>query len=213
MSNFASYRYNPHQHVKIWLSNNPECFLNIENQVRLIAMREINPKDEISLIFDGSLLNKQAKENLAFFCKEHTITSVDASAECFKNALQTKQEKDLYTFYQDEITNLKHGGNLAVASDIIRWLPPVYEKGTYTDFDVPVDTKGIAETISVEAPLLLNIGSLQTRGKEIVLSNNDYIAIVDPKAAKSDIEKIQKGFLKVLYPLPMKLRDRECFKP
>ncbi len=39
------YKYNPHAHVKIWLSKTPSVFMNIENQTRLIEMREKNPND------------------------------------------------------------------------------------------------------------------------------------------------------------------------
>ncbi|MDF1645545.1 MAG: glycosyltransferase family 88 protein [Legionellaceae bacterium] len=194
----TSYSYNLHNHVKIWLSNKPSVFMNTENQVRLIEMRETNPSDTIHLVYDSSLLNTTALQDLEHFCKEHRIIAIDANSEPFKAALKTKEDKQLYAYYQDEIQHLQEGGNLAVASDIIRWIPPVYSKGTYTDFDVPVDTHNIPAHVSVEAPLLLNIGSLQTQGKEVILSNNDYIAIVDPVAAKKDIENIQKGFIEVL---------------
>lgn len=190
------YSYNPHNHVKIWLSNKPSVFMNIENQMRLISMREKNPTDQITLIYDSSLLNATAITNLNRFCNEHRITPVDA--DTFAPLLSSDNERTLYNFYKDEITHLKDGGNLAVASDIIRWLPPVYSRGTYTDFDVPVDTTQLPPTINIEAPLLLNIGSLQTRGKEVILTNNDYIAVIDPIAAKNEIEQVQNGFIKVL---------------
>ncbi|MFI4919022.1 MAG: glycosyltransferase family 88 protein [Legionellales bacterium] len=192
-----NYKYNPHQHVKIWLSNKPSVFMNIENQIRLIDMREKNPTDVIHLIYDSSLLNEQGMTELQHFCKEHAILPVDAANE-FNHALQTEKEQKLYEFYQDEITHLKDGGNLAVASDIMRWLSPVYTRGTYTDFDVPVDTRNLPPLVYVDAPLLLNIGSLQIRNKEVILSNNDYIAIVDPTAAQKEIELVQDGFIKVL---------------
>ena len=190
------FSYNPHNHVKIWLSNKPTVFMNSENQMRLIAMRDKNPNDVITLIYDASLLEAQAIKELNTFCTEHRISPVDANK--FGPSLTTENEKKLYEFYKDEINHLKEGGNLAVASDIIRWLPPVYTRGTYTDFDVPVDTTNLPATINVEAPLLLNIGSLKTRGKELILPNNDYIAVVDPQAAKEEIVKVQKGFTDVL---------------
>lgn len=54
------YHYRPHTHVKIWLSNNPQVFMNFENQTRLIAMREQCPTDPIHLIYDSALLNDQS---------------------------------------------------------------------------------------------------------------------------------------------------------
>ncbi len=49
--------------------------------------------------------------------------------------------------------------------------------------------------MEVEAPLLLNIGSLRMGKQEFILSNNDYVAIVDPEAAKGQIERIQQGII------------------
>jgi glucosyltransferase Lgt1/2/3 len=191
------FKYNPHRHVKIWLSNKPDIFMNTENQMRLISMRERNRKDEIHLIYDSSLLSKTGLINLEDFCNEHRITPVDANTFP-KSHQMSENEKKLYASYKDEITHLNEGGNLAVASDILRWLSPVYNLGTYTDFDFPVDTTQLPEKITTKAPLLLNIGSLRTGSVDVILSNNDYIAIVDPQAAKKDIEKIQAGIIKVL---------------
>lgn len=190
------YLYNPHRHVKIWFSNKPAVFLNTENQMRLIAMRDKNPDDAISLVYDSSLLNQQAINDLHDFCREHTIAPIDAND--FGPKLVTEKERILYKYFKDEVTHIGEGGNLALASDIIRWLNLVYTQGTYTDFDVPVDTSALPDQVAVAVPLLLNIGSLKLRNKEVVLTNNDYIAIVDPKSAQQEIEKIQAGFIKVL---------------
>jgi glucosyltransferase Lgt1/2/3 len=191
-----SYTYNPHRHVKIWFSNNPNYFMNFENQMRLIELREQNFTDEIHLVFDSALLNPSAQERLNSFCTKHRITPIDAAR--FDMRTLTSREQELYTFYKDEITHLEEGGSLAVASDLLRWLKPVYSKGTYTDFDVPVDTSGLPEVIAVQTPLLLNIGSLHIRNKETVLVNNDFIAVVDLEGAEEAIKKIQDGFIQVL---------------
>ncbi|BCA94412.1 hypothetical protein TUM19329_07730 [Legionella antarctica] len=194
--NTQRYRYNPHHHVKIWFSNKPDVFLNDENQLRLIKMRDKNPDDCISLVFDSSVLTHNALLDLKNFCSEHEIIPVDADQ--LENSLKSENEKKLYEYYKDEMTHLSDGGSLAVASDIIRWISSVYRLGTYTDFDVTVDTSQLPPTLLVDTPLLLNIGSLKIKKKEIVLSNNDCIAVVDPIAAKGKIEEIQNGFLSVL---------------
>lgn len=170
--------------------------MNTENKMRLIEMREQNPKDIIHLVYDSSLLNENAIEELKAFCKEHNIIPVDT--DLIRPDLISEKEIKLYEFYKDEITHLNEGGNLAVASDILRWLSPIYTRGAYTDFDVPVDTTNLPAAISVNAPLLLNIGSLRTRNKDVILSNNDYISVVDPDVAQDEIEKIQAGIIKVL---------------
>lgn len=67
-----TYSYNPHRHTKIWLSDDRNSFLNLENQLRLVAMRETNPTDNIYFIFDGSLLSENAQEEMIKACsKEH----------------------------------------------------------------------------------------------------------------------------------------------
>jgi glucosyltransferase Lgt1/2/3 len=192
-----SYQYKPHSHVKVWLTNNPQVFMNFENQTRLIEMREQNPKDPIHLIFDSSLLNSDALVEVREFCTENNITPVDADQ--FKNNLKSDKERQLFEFYKDEITHLKEGGNLGVASDILRWLSASYSLGSYTDLDVPLDTRTVPERVTVEAPLLLNIGSLKLLGtKEMLLTLNEYIAVVDEEAAKEQIERVQSGLIKKL---------------
>ena len=96
------YKYNPHSHVKVWVSSNPSVFMNFENQTRLIAIREKNPRDVIHLVYDSTMLNKQALHDLDVFCKENNIIPVDA--DTFKDKLQSPQEQELYECYKDEIT-------------------------------------------------------------------------------------------------------------
>lgn len=187
------YRFNPHKHVKIWLSKNPDLFLNLENQIRLIQMREQNPKDKIYLVYDSSLLTTSSLEELYLFCQENQFCWYDAHG--LKENLHTELEHRLYEYYLDEITHLSEGGNLAVASDILRWLSPIYRLGSYSDFDYPVNTRMLPGTVEISAPILLNIGSLKLGQKEFILSNNDFIAVADLQAAKPFIEQIQQGLI------------------
>lgn len=171
--------------------------MNFENQTRLIEMRERNPKDPIHLVYDSSLLNAQALAELHEFCVENNITPVDADK--FYDQLQSDKERILYKFYKDEVNNLNKGGNLGVASDILRWLSVSYRLGSYTDLDVPLDTRVTPKTVSVDSPLLLNIGSLKLLGtKEMLLTLNEYIAVVDEEAAKEQINKVHEGLIKKL---------------
>ena len=101
------YLYNPHNHVKIWLSNRRGLFMHDENQMRLIEMRYKNPNDRIHLVYDSSLLDVQATVNLHQFCSEHSIIPVDANE--FGKLLKASGEKKLYEFYKDEINHLKDG--------------------------------------------------------------------------------------------------------
>ncbi|MBA3987350.1 MAG: hypothetical protein H0X63_12450 [Flavobacteriales bacterium] len=190
--------YNPHLHVKIWLTKSKHEFMNIENQKRLIEMREANPDDIIYLVYDSSLLNEKSQLELQQYCKEHECIPINADSEIFKKQLKTHNEKTLYLYYKDEINNLDNGGNLAVASDILRWLPAVYRYGTYTDLDFPVNTNKLPKNIIVKAPLILNIGNANFGKKTFLLSNNDFIAVSNPIAAAKEINKIQANLIKQL---------------
>lgn len=166
--------------------------------MRLIQMRIKNPKDIIYLAFDSSLLNRDALLKLKKYCHEYSLIPIDTDSLEFKQQLTTPYEKKLYFFYKDEINNLNDGGNLAVASDILRWLSPIYKLGTYTDFDFPVDTTNLTDTINVKSALLLNIGNTNFCNKAFLLSNNDFIAVVNPDAAQLAIQQIQSSLIKKL---------------
>ncbi|MBN9230775.1 MAG: hypothetical protein BGO90_07795 [Legionella sp. 40-6] len=130
-----TYNFNPHRHVKIWLSKDKDSFLNLENRVRLVKMRDDNPEDEITFIYDSSLLSARAQLELQTFCKQYGIIAKDVRTEIIPFCA-TDNQQTLIALYEDEIGNLDTGGNLAAASDILRWLKPVYDSGIYSDFDI-----------------------------------------------------------------------------
>lgn len=188
-----AYTYNPHRHVKIWLSKDRDTFLNLENRVRLVTMRDINRSDDIHFVYDSQLLSPTALDDLHSFCRRYNIIPKDVRVDVFPHC-ETEEETKLITLYNDEISHLDRGGNLAVGSDILRWLKPVYDLGTYTDFDVHVDTRKLAATIAVEKPLLMNIGSTSVLGKaKMAAINNDTISVVDGSAALMAIQSIQQS--------------------
>jgi glucosyltransferase Lgt1/2/3 len=202
-----SYQYNPHSHVKVWLSKDRDVFMNFENQTRLIDIRFNNPKAQLSLVYDSTLLNPQAQQDLALFCQENSIDPIDANT--FYDMELTEKEKTLLTFYKDEITHLTNGGNLGVASDILRVLPPTYRQGTYSDLDAPVDTHALPDVIEVDSPLLLNMGSLKLFGqKELIYAVNELIAVVDEEGARLYLEKLHKGMIKQLTEFKSDLIDK-----
>ena len=196
------YKLNPHRQVKIWLSNNKDLFMNQENQLRLIHMRVHNPNDLIHLIYSKQLLTEKSITDLQSFCDTHNIIPVsleeDITPEVFTN--QSATEIRLLELCQQEISALKSGGNLAAASDILRWLQPVYSRGIYSDLDVTPMTHHLPEEIDVEAPILMNIGSiklsiarLMTNNLESISLNNDLIAVVgNDERALHIILKIQE---------------------
>ncbi len=86
-----TFTFNPHRHVKIWLSKDKDSFLNLENQLRLIRMRETNKKDEIYFIYESRLLSKKAREELEQFCTEYHLIAKDMPNDIIPHC-QTQQE-------------------------------------------------------------------------------------------------------------------------
>jgi len=152
------YKFNPHRHVKIWLSKIPSVFLGIQNQMRLAAMRGVNPEADIYFVYDKSLLLGDAFKDLEEFCERYRITPKDIHQDIFP-LCQSETEQTLVALCKEEITERENGGNLAAASDILRWLEPVYTPGIYSDFDVSLNTSELPPTISVSRSMLLPINS------------------------------------------------------
>jgi len=194
---------NPHRHTKIWLSPNPDVFLNPENQLRLVKMRTDNPTDLIHFIFAKALLSENALKDLVHFCSKHHIRPIALEEEVFPQCSTDPDEASLANLCQEEIRALGRGGNLGAASDMLRWVKPVYSLGVYSDFDVTINTNGLPETISVAAPILMKLGSLQLpiagltqNDLETIALNNDSIAVVgdDPETYRK-IKNIQRAMV------------------
>ena len=196
-----TYEFNPHQHVKIWLSKDRDVFLNQENQLRLVKMRAMNPNDVIHLVYAEELLSSVALAALNRFCEQHHIDPVSIEKRIVPHCLD-EDELQLIALYQQEIRAIHgEGGSLAAASDILRWLKPVYSLGVYSDLDVIPNTKGLDLTVRVEAPMLCSIGSVvfpiaglpRPIDVESITLNNDMIAVVgDDELTRQKVKAIQK---------------------
>ncbi|WP_028389212.1 glycosyltransferase family 88 protein [Legionella fairfieldensis] len=185
-----AYNYNPHKHVKVWLSKDSNSFMPLKNQLRLVEMRAINLTDKIFLIYDGTLLSPKALEDLTVFCADQNIVAKDVQT-CIFPLCTTSEEIKLIHLYRNEIYHLDKGGNLAVASDILRWLHPVYTLGTYTDLDVYVNTSELPSIINVSKPFLF---SYKQNPDSYIddFYNNDMIAVVHHEDALPYIIRIQQ---------------------
>lgn len=192
------YSFDPHRHVKIWLSHDPDVFMNAENQLRLVQMREACPGDKINLIYDSKLLSEGACKELLGFCSKHNIEAVN-SREIIVICQGDNKEARLIDIYEDEITHINAGGNLAAASDILRWLKPIYCLGTYTDMDVKVSTRDLPPYVDTFGEILLNAGSYKNNiGKNTLIYNNDIVAVLNPQSEK--IKIIQEHIIQACQP-------------
>ncbi|MDF1646466.1 MAG: glycosyltransferase family 88 protein [Legionellaceae bacterium] len=190
----TGYEYNPHEYVKIWLSANPDVFMPQIHQLRLIRTRQTNPKDIIHLVYDGKLLSPEALNKLKTFCETYNIIFHDVREDIIP-ACKTKEENRLITLYEDEVLHLEESGNLAVATDLLRVLSPVYA-WTYTDFDVDVDTSTLPETINVKEPLLISFDA--STGTFCT----DAFAVVHPEDASEILQMLQRIIIDACSPEP-----------
>ena len=114
------YLFDPHKHVKIWLSTKRDSFLNPDNQLRLVKMRAKNPHDVIYFVYDSVLLSPAAKRDLYHFCHTHRLKGRDVRRHVFRYC-KTALERGLIEIYEDNIRHLgMEGGNVAVGSDLLR---------------------------------------------------------------------------------------------
>ena len=187
------YEFNPHRHIKIWLSNDPNVFMNVENQLRLLKMRAACPGDAIRLVYDSHLLSEQAQAELFKFCSKNKIEALNVR-DIMHECLADPQESALLRIYEDEITHLDAGGNLAAASDILRWLKPLCRLGIYSDLDVHVTTKELAPAIEVFGDVIIPSGTYKLFGdEECLVANNNAILVANIDSEK--IKSIQKYML------------------
>ncbi|MDP1603571.1 MAG: glycosyltransferase family 88 protein [Legionella sp.] len=197
-----SYELDLHRHVKIWLSTNPQRFLNPENQLRLVEMRALNPADVIHLLYSKQLLSDDALRELYNFCSTHNIIAVSIEDDILPNCTENEDERNLADLCRQEIQAIKDntGGNPASVSDMLRWLSRVYKLGVYSDLDVRVKTQELPQIITVNAPVLLKIGSikipiagLSQDNLECIALNNDTVAVVgNDELTKDIISRIQR---------------------
>lgn len=174
------------KHVKIWFGP-----LKLQNELRLRNLRTINSDCDLFLIYDRRLLSTSEDRFIQNLCKELNITLFDVLADIIPQCI-TAAELNLIDDYNKAVQSIELGGNLAAASDILRWLSPIYKLGTYSDMDVLIDVKNLPKIIKVSRPLLFNLGSLKIFGIDYPVINNDILAVVDTSQALPQIQKIQE---------------------
>lgn len=201
-----TYNVNLHKHVKIWISADKDVFLPAKNQARLKEMREINPKDTITFFYDGKILSPKALEDLRTFCTQNNIIAKDVRNALFPQC-QTQDKLRMVECYEQEITNLKNGGNLGAASDILRLL--TYPDGNYSDLDVVVDTRDLPPTLVTKQPIILSLGSSRSIDRpniqfESLVVNNDVILVSNSSETDTIMKKLRENLYKAYIDNPFK---------
>lgn len=194
---------NTRHFFKIWFSTDPNCFLGMKNQQRLINDRQNNPKATFIFIYSSHCLKKEAIIELNTFCKNHDIQALDFDTDVLK-MLSNTQDKFLYHLAKSEISNSLNntGGNMACASDCTRVIIPILEKcGIYSDFDVEIACSRLPKNLKVKSPLLLTAlvdkeSALQYRLYPAAINNNILIASYDinnPQKMSSNAKQLIKN--------------------
>lgn len=193
--------YNPCKQLKIWFSTDPSCFLNMENQCRLIHMRERNPSTIIYFIYDSRLLDAEALASLHQFCAKYNLFSIDAYVQLQHANTKMKQSissQQLVTLYEDELEHINAGGNPAVLSDLLRVLDWTLNlEATYSDLDREINTRAIPQHgIPVASSILWNVYDIiEASDTSSIMFNNDMMAMVNFKVAQRDgiVQRIQQA--------------------
>jgi hypothetical protein len=191
-----TYTIDLHKHVKIWLSPDKDVFMPAKNQTRLIEMRKTNPADTICLFYDSKLLTQKAQAELQAFCAQHNIIPKDLRNTVFLDSELSKVRA--ITCYEQEVDHLHEGGNLGAASDIARLL--TYRYGNYSDLDVVVNTTGLPPTITVDQPILFNLGSSYVMDADVdvesIWFNGDVILASDSPETEQMMKTLREGVYK-----------------
>ncbi len=168
---------------KIWVSKNPDVFLDDENQDLFLKDLQKNPQATFSFVYSSSRLGKTAIDELKAFCAKHKIKPFDFDTD-LPPLLKTEQDKKLYELAKKEfeLACANEGGNLAASSDCDRVIVPVIEEcGMYSDFDVSVDFSSKPRLVEVKAPVVFSVELVKELGVTIPAINNEFLAVaIDP---------------------------------
>lgn len=197
-SSSKNYFVYPHQHYKIWFSENPDEFLPKINQNRLEQFRETNPNDSMTLVYSAQMLSLQTLIKLYCFCFVNKIIPRNFDTL----PVQNLTEGLLKECARDEIKYRHNGGCLAAASDITRLLGYTNKFGIYCDFDAVINTQNLPLKISINAPYLFNIKSIPRYNgiwfwlnyidpSPYIEINNDIAYIADP----NELDDIQEEII------------------
>ena len=198
-------------HFKIWFSKNPTIWMPPENQMRLIRHRRLNPNHRLYLVGAKKLLKPEAYKAQMEFFQKHGIQYLDIDddlpkliEERFqkdKNEDARRKDLELIRLANEQINRVVGvqrddlPGNLAAASDALRWAKCLLDLGIYSDLDTEIDFRNVP-TILEGREILLPVQEVLTpTGLRMLESNNNFIAVAtdSPLADKIRDEIIRAG--------------------
>lgn len=120
-------------HVKIWFSKDCDVFLPSICKRRIAEILKQHPENKVCLVVDKSLLSEKGKKESDDFFEIYSSRIEIIDLDELTPQLD-EIELQLYFLVKAELTH--PFGNVAAASDMVRWFKPVLEKGCYADFDI-----------------------------------------------------------------------------
>jgi hypothetical protein len=176
------------RHVKIWFSKHENTWMPLINQLRLIRHRERNPDHQIYLVGANRLLSEKTQKEQKSFCKKYNIAYLDIDTDLPRLIAEQPAEKrnidsKLLQLANDQLNRMsgalkdKLPGNVAAASDALRWIYPLLDRGFYSDLDTEIDFRGIPKFISAQNLLIPCQKKFPGKQSSALDLNNNFIAI------------------------------------
>ena len=182
--------------LKVWFnaSGDPDKWLRVLNQLRLVEFRDQHPHVKVTLLVDKSKLSEKAIKEMQVFSNQHAITLIDFDE--FAQTLTDTTDQAIYRLARKELD--AKGGNVASARDLVTMLPGILAKyGIYSDFDVklsPVNRPisklervDFDEVKTAKMPRLL-MPYVREEGAEIKHNCNNDVLVVTRQKGETDEE-------------------------
>lgn len=169
--------------VSIWFTINPTKWMRDKDKVSLANRAKSAKKlnGQTTLVFSRRLLNQDTFEELSRYGDENDINLIDFDQLPIDGL--SREDRELVRLAHAELDNLQIGGNVAAASDLVRWLRPIISQGIYLDIDLEPDfTSFNGDDFRSRSPLLINMGSELKESSNIedesIAMNTDMIGVV-----------------------------------
>ncbi|AOW98560.1 hypothetical protein BJP34_03055 [Moorena producens PAL-8-15-08-1] len=152
--------------VSIWFSTQPDQWIraNDKELIKERAQKAEQKGGKTSLVYSGNMLNEQAQTDLNEYCRKNKIQAIDFDKLSLKN--MNKDDIKLYKLAKLELNySNQRGGNVAAASDLVRWITPIISEGIYIDIDIKPNFDEApneateSKKLKVNSPILFNMGS------------------------------------------------------
>lgn len=198
--------------VKIWFNKNhaKRALGSVVNEARMIRHMERHPSptNTTFLIVCRGTLSDEQQIQLVEFCNFYKIVLFDME-EISRELPSEGLERDLFNIAMQEIR--EPFGCLASASDIVRLLTPVLQRGMYTDLDFEIPEASKLPPRWQESEILFDICHRHEAYDEWVVDCNDFIAAdLNSERARSIMGRYRRIILQQYRTLEIPYKKAWC---